>query len=1375
MPEPDELSETQQPAFGGDAAAGEAPTWFGRFRVERRLGAGTFGEVFLGHDVTLDRKVAIKAPRGERSEDAIQRFLAEARSLAQLQHPGVVAVYDVGRDGHRCFIVTEYLPGELLRERIKRGHLDWQSSVRVIAHLADALGHAHSRGIMHRDVKPSNIIVTPEGRCVLIDFGLAVNDLQANRGEVAGTPSYMAPEQVRGESHRVDGRTDIYALAVVLYELLTGRKPFRAETVQELFSKILNDPPQPIRQLNPRVPAAIEEACMRALEKDLNRRFTTAGDFADALLAAAGPVATAGLAGAAGIAAASHEISATSETLTLAATPSADESPSRSGPATRSSSQLRRLREAELRQITLLGVSFDVSQRYPDVEAQHACAERFARLVEAIADQYGARLSSTSGNELEVCFGFPVSYEDSASRAIRSGLEVLARSHADPELPRCEEIYVAVHAGQAIAEESSQGVKVTGDVSQTLRRLLSLLDAGSVVVTESVHQLSRLYFEQENLGETKARGLAKPVTLYRVVREAPVTMNRVELVDPGNLTPLIGRDTELAILRDRWEQAIEGMGQIVLLIGEAGLGKSRLIREIREHVAADGGDPDIVELRCSQHHQSAGLYPLIEHLTQLLKLDDCPTDEARVTSIERYLDKLRLRTDQNVALLASLLGVAPQFAPRLELPPQRTREHLCQLAIDILRQRSEQRPMLFIVEDLHWVDPTLLELLADYVAAFDQHRALSIFTFRPEFETPWRSKPHQTQIALNRLTKRQVREMMRKRLGRSDFSDRIVDQIVERTDGIPLFIEEFSTVVADIDALEGGSISDERLSQIIPTSLQDLLMARLDRLSSDWEVVQMASAIGREFTYELLAATSEATAAQLQEELGKLVDAEILFQKGKLPEASYIFKHALIQDSAYNSLLKKRRQQMHARIATALEGRFPEIAHRQPDLLAHHFTEAAQATQGVEYWLKAGIKAQTVSANVEAISHLRRGLELVRTLEPSPERDRVELSFQLTLGPILMATRGWSAPEVGEAIERARQLCDGVGSVEDQFFVMWGQWGWRLIRADVDICEGIAHDALRLVENSPGARALLSEALWTVGATAYYKGDFVRARELLARALELIDPERERLYAFKTGQFCSVLCRSHVALALWQLGFPDQALQQADETIRLAKPLNHPFSFAMAIFFRRQILQYLGRHEQAAASIAEEYKLCREQGFAFFEAHAIFGRGELSLRQGAVAEARELFETGWRMREAMGGNNSMDHPYRNIAEGFLAAGLRDDARLWLNRGFDLVENHHERGMEAEFLRLRGDLLLAQGDESAAEANYQQALNVARRQAACSWELRTAIRLAELRRRQNRAAEGRDLLESAYGKIREGWDSADLTRARTLLAELGAGP
>ena len=441
-------------------------------------------------------------------------------------------------------------------------------------------------------------------------------------------------------------------------------------------------------------------------------------------------------------------------------------------------------------------------------------------------------------------------------------------------------------------------------------------------------------------------------------------------------------DTELTILKDRWEQALDELGQIVLIIGDAGLGKSRLIRELREHVMeGDLEEAVVVELRCSQYHMGSGFYPIAEFISQLLDLEDRSPEE-RLEIVVQYLRDLNLESDENVTLLCDVLSVPlGDRYESLTVAPQRVKELTQELLLNWLRQMADTSPVLFIVEDLHWVDLSTLELLEQHVVEFERGRVLSVLTFRPEFETPWSSKPHQTQIALNRLTKRQIAEMMRKRTNRKDIPEAIVSQVIDRTDGIPLFIEEFTVVIIESGILDSTDTeASQPLLNVIPASLHDLLLSRLDLMEANQLVIQYATTIGREFTFELLSKACELPEAELQSELEKLAKAEILFQKVKGTDAGYIFKHALLQDAAYRSMLTKTRQACHQRIAEVLNTQFAQTAESQPELLAHHFTATGLNEKAIDYWLKAGLYSRERSADVEAIGHLTKGRELLETL-----------------------------------------------------------------------------------------------------------------------------------------------------------------------------------------------------------------------------------------------------------------------------------------------------------------------------------------------------------------------------------------------------------
>ncbi|WP_442509782.1 protein kinase domain-containing protein [Novipirellula sp. SH528] len=1346
----------------------------GRYELREELGRGGFGAVYVGFDPKLDREVAIKIPLlAAHLGDVEKAFLNEARRLAQLRHHGIVTVHDVGVDHGCCYIVSEYLQGYGLYDWLKQNKPTWQQVATIVAALADALAHAHSQSTIHRDIKPGNIILVSEAEGLvpkLVDFGLAISESHVTgdqRGRIVGTPAYMSPEQTRGHAHRIDGRTDIYSLGIVLYEMLCGQLPFRSAIRTELTRRIREDAPQPPRQLVNGIPSELEDVCLKAISKKEDDRYRTAGDMASALRA----------------------ILQTSDSQPHPPISAIPDSVPVSGDSRNvmTTSASRRARDAERRQLTVMicncdATNLEESLATLDPEEQREVLTDFRILCEGAVGRFGGTVIQSTGQEMLVCFGYPIAYEDAPHRAIRSGLRIMDdMKQLNKSFQKQNRIqlsaWAAIHTGvvvvgSSVDSENADSFSIVGDARNVISRLEALTEQGQVIISEATHLLVKDFFVCKSRGSQKIRGIPQPIELFQIMEEGAIR-SRVELVDPVNLTPLVGRDMELGIIKDRWEHAKEGSGQVVLLIGDAGLGKSRLVREIKQHLADETANylPPVIEWRCSAYHSDSTLHPVTEFFKQLLGFSRNDSPESRLDKLVHHLQELQLDDPDQIALFASLLSVPPDHrcAP-ITLSPSRQKERTQALLLEWLRQYSSAHPVLLIVEDLHWVDPSTLEFLSLHVDEGLHDSALTLLTFRPEFRTPWQSYGHQTQVALTRLTKRQIGELIQRKTGIDVIPSEVIEQLAERTDGVPLFVEEFTQMVQDSGALDANQKGEHIAVALstIPVTLHDLLAARLDRMDSDPNVVQLGATFGREFTYELMHAASELQEEVLQEELAKLVEAELLFQKGRPPSCSYIFKHALIQDAAYNSVLKKKRQQFHKTIAETIENGFEQTVATHPELLAHHYAEADETAKAVAYYLKAGQYAQQRSANTEAIHHLMHGLEVLESLSDSPQRDQLELSLQLTLAPVLMAARGWSAQEVGTAIERAQRLVTKYGTLEDRFFVMWGLWGWRLIRADMDICDDIAKEVMQLVVNASDGSGLLSEAYWVVGATAYYKGDLRSGLDLLEEGLKRIEPEKERESSLKTGQRCSVLCRSHAALALWQLGFPDQALQHADETIRRAREQNHPFSFAMGLFFRRQVLEFCGLVDQAQESIEEEYAICHENGFVFFETHAIFGRGNYLLRDGNVDEASEQFEHGLKILRATGGNLSMDHPYRNIAEAYLLAGIPSSAKQWIDRGFDLVNSHNERGMESEFLRLRGEWSLAAGDEAKAEESFREAIKVAQRKQAKSWELRSCVRLVELTTQQGKASEARKMLETIYEFFTEGFQTSDLVRAKTLL-------
>jgi predicted ATPase/class 3 adenylate cyclase len=1319
--------------------------------------------------------VAIKVLRAEPSQlQTSDRNLQEARSLARLRHPGIVAVHDVGIHDGQMYIVSDYIDGPNLHHWLRDNRPTWAEAARIAAAAADALAHAHSQLIVHRDVKPPNILLTTDRTPVLVDFGLALDDMQAGGGQkgvVSGTPWYMSPEQVAGSAHRIDGRTDIYSLGVVLYEMLTGRVPFRATDFQELSRQVRDDEPQPPRQLVRDIPSELERACLKALAKRQQDRYTTAADFAEDLRR----VLETG--------AAAFKTGARSGALDSTAEPSLP----RHEPLTPPSSR-RRAREAERRQVTVLvcACGLFVSEAYQELDAedQAEVMRSFQQTCEETARRFDGTVVQCNEQGLVVCFGYPVAYEDGARRAARTGLglledlkrfgERLGRQHNLELNP-----WVGLHTGPAVVETKEDAVSLVGEARNVAIRLGEVAAAGQLVCTEATHKLLRGEFQCIGRGSRKLQGVAQAVELFRVqgVGEA---QSAIEAAGPAGLTPLIGRDHEISLLKERWEQAQEGMGQVVLLIGEPGLGKSRLVHVLKEHVLGQmvEGEVDapVIEWRCAPHFQNTGLYPAIEFYERALGFGREEPAETRFDRMLRRLEQYDLVKPETVPLWASLLSLptTDRFPP-LGLSPTRQREETFRAMLEWLHIRAARRPVLFVVEDLHWVDASTLEFLGRFLAEGLQNSILTVLTFRPEFQTPWPAVAHQTSLALTRLTRRQVGELMRKKTG-GVLPEALVERVYARAGGVPLFVEEFTRMVQE-SGTSGDSADDGPRVAIlpareIPSTLQDLVLARLDRMESERELAQLAATLGREFSHELLAAVVGADEPTLRDQLAKLVRAEILFVKSQPPRCRYIFKHALLEDAAYNSMIKSKRQQFHRRIAEVLEARFPQTVETQPELLAHHFTEAGLPEKAIDYWLKAGLRSRKRSAENEAIGHLTRGLSLLETLDESPEGARQELGLLNALGPAYIAARGYAAPEVGPFFARARQLCEQLGATSELFAVMWGTWVWHIARGELRQCIDLAQETLAWAEGGHD-RGIIGEAHHLPAATMCYRGHFAQAREHSAQAIALgDDPERCRVWSGFTGQNSAVANRCYLFLPLWHLGFPEQALRLSEETLDLARKLAHPFSLAYALHHTGWL--YLQARLGAKLSVAAQQLLAiaAEQGFALWQATGTFFQGAGLLLQGKPQEAIPLLLKGSQAFRACGMELCLTYQHGTLADAYLTAGRWDEARRALDDALSFAEKNDERCHEAELHRLKGELLLAESrDQTAAEDCFRRAIEVARRQQSRAWELRATMSLARLRQRQGRRAEARTELAGVSGTYTEGFTTPDLVDAAALLCSL----
>jgi predicted ATPase len=686
--------------------------------------------------------------------------------------------------------------------------------------------------------------------------------------------------------------------------------------------------------------------------------------------------------------------------------------------------------------------------------------------------------------------------------------------------------------------------------------------------------------------------------------------------------------------------------------------------------------------------------------------------------------------------------------------------------------RAARGPILFVVEDLHWIDASTLELLGQFIAELEHDRVLALFTFRPEFKLPWAAVGHQTSLALPRLTRRQVGELMRKKAG-DTLSDVVIAQVYDRAGGVPLFVEEFTKMVQE-SALDkvgsGGARGPAVPGHEIPSTLQDLVMARLDRMEGGRELAQLAAVLGREFSHELLAAVATVDEPTLQADLARLAQGDILYSKGRPPRCTYTFKHTLLEDALYNTLVKARRQEFHRRIGEVLESRFPHTAETQPELLGRHFTEAGLTEKAVGYWLKAGQRSRERSANAEAIGHLTRGLSLVATLAESRTRDDWELKFRTGLAPAYIGAGGYAAAEVGPILVRARELCERIGDTRQQLGIMLGMWEWHIVRGDLRVCVDQAADGMVLAESSddPG---MMMEALFMPGVTMFYRAQFAGARTHLENALARYDDrERTKFWTAYTGHDGGITHRCYLALTLWHLGYPDRALKLARETCELARTIDHPFSLEHAVDFAAFLSHSCRLGIEVQARGEEEMAIATEQGFPFWHSLGMLHMGAGMLLQGRREESLPLLLQGFTAFRATGAEVRVPSYLGMLGDAYTQLGRFEDAHKVLGEALAVAEKNDDRCHEAELRRLQGELLLAESPDrfSDAEDCFRTAIETARCQQSKGWELRSTMSLARLWRQQGRPADARTALAAVYGTYTEGFTTPDLVDAKDLL-------
>ncbi|MDR3531162.1 MAG: adenylate/guanylate cyclase domain-containing protein [Rhodopila sp.] len=968
------------------------------------------------------------------------------------------------------------------------------------------------------------------------------------------------------------------------------------------------------------------------------------------------------------------------------------------------------------------------------------------------------------GDGVLAYFGWPNADEAHAESAVRAGLAIIEAVGLQQLAVRVGIATGLVVTGDLVGVGAAQTITAVGETPNLASRLQALAQPDTVVVAEATRaQLGRM-FELEDLGLATLKGFDKPVRAWRVLGKTEAA-SRSEAVYATALSPLVGRDEELGLLLRLWRQAKAGDGRVVLLSGEPGIGKSRLLAALEERLA---GEPR-VSLRyfCSPHHQDSPLYPVIARLEREAGFIGGDTATDRLAKLEAVLAPTSPPPD-DIALLAAMLSIPTDGrCPALELSPQQRKARTFTALFHRLSGLAFREPVLMLFEDAHWSDPTSVELLDAVIELVATLPVLLVVSFRPEFAAPWSGCPRVHPISLGRLDRRDAITLAERIVTDRALSTPLLDRIVMQSDGVPLFIEELTRAV-----LEAPELDTAGTALAVPDTLQASLMARLDRLPTAKQVAQIGAVIGREFPHALLSAVARMPEPQLAQGIEELVASGLVFRRGSPPDAGYAFKHALVQDIAYESLLRSRRRELHRHVVESLEDGHPRSRETQPEILAHHCTNAGLIEKAIPYWLAAGQQAIARSALVEAIAQMQKGLDLLRDLPDSAERDRQELKLQLAMGGALIAVNGYAADRTGRTYVRARQLCEQLGDTPGLFRALWGEFVHHHVRGELDRSLRAANDLLNLAERENDKTGQLAGHR-AVGDSLLHLGRLVAARAHLEKGLGLSDPMDHRALTFLFAENARVASLSFLSMTLAALGFVDQAVARTGQALEEARGLSHPTSVAFALSAGCRVHSVLGNIPMVRQLTEELIDLSTEQNFAFFHSMGTIYRGWVHVEGGESAIGMELMQTGIASFKATGAAWILPLFLGRLSKALANTDQVEEGITQLSTALDLCKTMGVRCYEAELHRIMGELLLARPVrcDIAVEAHLKDAIILARQQKAKLFELRASVGLARWLTRHGRRAEARDLLAPIYAWFTEGFDMPDLRQARQLLATL----
>ncbi|MGH9606309.1 MAG: AAA family ATPase [Terracidiphilus sp.] len=998
---------------------------------------------------------------------------------------------------------------------------------------------------------------------------------------------------------------------------------------------------------------------------------------------------------------------------------------------------------------------------------QSVCAE--------VVQRFEGHVAQYLGDGVLAYFGYPAAHEDDAARAVRSGLEILRRITGDGLDQKRPQVRIGIHTGLVVVGDVGAGVRreqlALGEAPNIAARLQSEALPDTMVVSGDTRTLLAGQFALEDLGSRTLKGLSRPMHIFRVLGRSKTASRFQAMTSAHGLTGFVGRDRELDSLRDSWKQAAEGRGCTILLRGEAGIGKSRLLAAAAQLAASSLHE--VFEAQCSPYQLNSPLFPILEMIERRLGLVETMSAAAKLDLLEQFAAGRGIPLEQAATALAELFSVPSlERYPAIDMPPAKRLQWMIGIVAQLLLHSVGGSPVLLLMEDLHWADPSTLDLLGEIVERQADLPVLMVSTTRPEFSAPWLNHPNCREIHVDALPPEDTRALVARVVGSKPLPAALVEELVARTAGIPLFVEAVTRTVIDAGILreldDRYELTGPLPPGLIPATVQDSLMGRIDRLGADRVVAQLAATIGRECSFELLQTVLGKSAESLAAALIRLVELEIVLENGTPPGSTYIFRHALIQDAAYGSLLRTTRQEFHHKIAEALVHRFPEMVETKPELLARHYEGAGRTAEAIAGWMKAGNQAQQHSALRECTAYLQKAISLLETLPADdPNRLQTEMEAQLALSTALMATLGWGSREAEAACIRARDLCERLGNSAGYIGSLWGLWTVYFLRGTLVLSLDAARRVLdaALASGDPGLEIVARQGY---GYSSYFMGDFPAAREHAEKAIAHYNPERERGLAIAFQLPLSFACANFLSSSLWFMGYPEQAEKARNLSWEMIETLNIPACTAfglgnlLLVVYSRRDLEEIDRISDKLCA------LCAEGGYLLWAAQGRIYRGWVEAMRANSEAGIDEIKAGVEAYRLTGSNLMTPQFSLMMAEAQLKAGRPGEALGAISRGLRYAEEFHEGAQEPELHRLRGEILIAQGATSAGEASLHRAIERAQAQQAKMLELRAALALAKVRRERGRSDEAAALLQPIHDWFQEGRDLPELREARVFL-------